>query len=177
MPAQSPTRIGLVVPYALSLVRLPLAILFFYVSYNRWLAILVLAATGLSDWLDGYVARRQGLTSPQGSILDAAMDKIFVFIALLALLDKGHLAPYQVIFVLSRDIFTAIFTVVCYTWIRRRMEIKSRLLGKLVTNLQFATILAALVSDGVASFLAGVTLVVSLLSITDYVHAFVKSGK
>jgi hypothetical protein len=57
------------------------------------------------------------------------------------------------------------------------MELKSRLLGKLVTNLQFATILAALIDHRIATFLAGLTLVVSLLSITDYVHAFLKSGK
>lgn len=173
---RSASRSALLVPYALSLLRLPLAIAFYYLSYDRWLAVLVLAAAGLSDWLDGYAARRLGITTDQGSILDAAMDKIFVLIALLTLLHRDHLALYEALFILSRDIFIAVFTVACYPWIRRRMEIKSRLLGKLVTNLQFVAILAALVNVGVAS-IAIFTLVISVLSIADYVHAFAASGK
>jgi phosphatidylglycerophosphate synthase len=61
------------------------------------------------------------------------------------------------------------------------MQIKSRLLGKAVTNLQFATILTALVvvifpgtPHGLVKWLSVLTLVVSVLSILDYVRTYFK---
>jgi CDP-diacylglycerol--glycerol-3-phosphate 3-phosphatidyltransferase len=158
-------------PFVLSLLRLPLAVLFFFLSYHRGLAILVLSLAALTDWLDGYLARRQGVTTFHGSILDPAMDKIFVLVALLALLHHGHLQLYHVFFVLSRDLFTVILTAVGYPTIRRRMEIRSRPLGKLVTNLQFATLLGTVVNFAVTP-LAVITLVVSVFSIADYTWVY-----
>jgi len=163
-----------IIPFALSWLRLPLAVLFLWFSAHRWAAVFILLLAALSDWLDGFLARRHGCVTFHGSLLDPAMDKVFVLIALLALLHHGYLKPYQALFVLSRDLFTGALIAVCYPWIRRRMEIKSRPLGKLVTNLQFATILAALLRFAVAPF-AVVTLVVSLLSIVDYSWAFARS--
>ena len=163
----------LLIPYVLSWVRVPLAVVFFFVCSEPWLAILVLLLTGLTDWLDGFLARRVGAPNAHGRVLDPAMDKVFVLVALVALLHHGYLEVFEAVFVLSRDLFTVALTLVCYPWIRKRMQIRSRPVGKLVTNLQFATILAALLRFAVTPF-AVVTLVLSLLAIADYTWVFLR---
>ena len=63
------------------------------------------------------------------------------------------------------------------------MQIKSRPLGKAVTNLQFATILAALVlvifphlTRRPVEWLSILTLVISVFSIMDYVYTYLRGG-
>ena len=54
-------------------------------------------ATGLfcvamaTDWLDGWIARRRGMTSPLGSLLDPIADKVLVLAVLVMLIEDGRL--------------------------------------------------------------------------------------
>ena len=62
---------------ALTLVRLPLAVLFPFVAHDTVMALLVYAAAVLSDALDGPVARYTRTTSQAGAFSDGWLDKIF----------------------------------------------------------------------------------------------------
>ena len=61
----------------MTLVRLPLAVLFPFVAYDTPLALLVYLAAILSDALDGPIARRTGTASQTGAFADGWLDKIF----------------------------------------------------------------------------------------------------
>tara|TARA_B100000959_G_scaffold278781_1_gene337724 strand:+ start:1680 stop:2270 length:591 start_codon:yes stop_codon:yes gene_type:complete len=72
-------------------------------------ALLVFLFAALTDWLDGWLARRMGQTSDFGKFMDALSDKILVlgmFVSLLAL-DKGNelagWALFPVLLILSRE--------------------------------------------------------------------------
>lgn len=57
-----------------------------YIVNEQWLpALVLLGAAGISDWLDGYVARRYAQPSVLGSYLDPLADKVFVGFAVVAL--------------------------------------------------------------------------------------------
>ena len=69
---------------------IPLIILLFYMPYY-WsdpAAGLLFAAAGITDSLDGYLARRLGQTSRLGAFLDPVADKLVVAVALVLLLSK-----------------------------------------------------------------------------------------
>lgn len=69
---------------------IPLIIVLFYMPY-RWsdpAAGLLFAAAGITDSLDGYLARRLGQTSRLGAFLDPVADKLVVAVALVLLLSK-----------------------------------------------------------------------------------------
>ena len=51
----------------------------------HWLAALLFAAAAITDWLDGYLARRLGQTTPFGTFLDPVADKLIVVTALVLL--------------------------------------------------------------------------------------------
>ncbi|HEV7633100.1 MAG TPA: CDP-diacylglycerol--glycerol-3-phosphate 3-phosphatidyltransferase [Steroidobacteraceae bacterium] len=74
----------------LRILAIPLVVLLFYMPY--WWADpaagLLFAAAAITDSLDGYFARRMGLTSRLGAFLDPVADKLIVAIALVLLVSK-----------------------------------------------------------------------------------------
>jgi phosphatidylglycerophosphate synthase len=74
----------------LRIFAIPLVIMLFYLPY-QWAdpaAGLLFAAAGITDSLDGYLARRMGQTSRLGAFLDPVADKLIVAVALVLLLSK-----------------------------------------------------------------------------------------
>jgi phosphatidylglycerophosphate synthase len=74
----------------LRIFAIPLVIVLFYLPY-QWAdpaAGLLFAAAGITDSLDGYLARRMGQTSRLGAFLDPVADKLIVAVALVLLLSK-----------------------------------------------------------------------------------------
>lgn len=72
------------------------------------------AVAGLSDWLDGYVARRMRLTSVAGTYLDPLGDKIFVASVAAALAAKGGIPLWLATSMVARDV-----ALVSGAWIQR----------------------------------------------------------
>src|SRR5690349_7966501 len=74
----------------LRIFAIPLVIVFFYLPY-QWAdpaAGLLFAVAGITDSLDGYLARRMGQTSRLGAFLDPVADKLIVAVALVLLVSK-----------------------------------------------------------------------------------------
>jgi CDP-diacylglycerol---glycerol-3-phosphate 3-phosphatidyltransferase len=73
---------------------LPVLVAWFYVSPAdlRWVSSLIFVLIGITDWLDGYLARRLNATSRFGAFLDPVADKIAVCVAL-ALVIEAYGTP------------------------------------------------------------------------------------
>ena len=59
---------------------------------TRWVGLAVFLVAALTDWLDGYLARKLDLVTDLGKFLDPLVDKLLILIPLLILIDL-HLAP------------------------------------------------------------------------------------
>jgi len=95
-------RILLIVPIALLL--LPQG------DWARWLAFGLMFVAGMTDWLDGKLARARGLTSPLGRFLDPIADKLLVAVLLIAMVGTGDvtgLSVLAVILILVREILVS----------------------------------------------------------------------
>jgi CDP-diacylglycerol--glycerol-3-phosphate 3-phosphatidyltransferase len=81
------------------IVAIPLMVALFYYPHvwSDQLAGLLFAAAAITDSLDGYLARRMGLTSRLGAFLDPVADKLIVAIALVLLVSKDP----QIVLVLT----------------------------------------------------------------------------
>jgi CDP-diacylglycerol--glycerol-3-phosphate 3-phosphatidyltransferase len=122
------------VPNIITLSRIVLlwlgVLVYFYVSHGVGIALAILA--GVTDYLDGYIARRTKQVTRLGEILDQFCDLCFeAFIIIIATL-QGFFPPYIIFLYLFRE-----FWVMC---LRRfmagaRMNIPSSLAGKVKTNL------------------------------------------
>jgi CDP-diacylglycerol--glycerol-3-phosphate 3-phosphatidyltransferase len=101
----------LTVPNQLTLGRFGLAlVLFWLIAADQWLwCNIVFAAAAFTDWLDGYLARKQNLSSTLGRIMDPLVDKVLMcgtYICLLPIsfLTGVWLQPWMVIIVVAREL-------------------------------------------------------------------------
>ena len=95
-------------PNAITLVRIAMIPVFLYFTYvesrtNSFIAGLVYAVTGTTDFLDGWVARKKGLVTVIGKFLDPLADKLIVMAALVMLVHLGRVAAWVVIVVMARE--------------------------------------------------------------------------
>ena len=130
-------------PNQLTASRFVLAlILFVLIERELWLACLcVFIVASFTDWLDGYLARRQGLTSTLGRNLDPLVDKVVVcgaYIFLLPVANSG-VAAWMVTVVVGRELII--------TGLRSFMEMSGATfgadwLGKIKMVLQCVTLFA-----------------------------------
>ncbi|MFZ4772369.1 MAG: CDP-alcohol phosphatidyltransferase family protein [Chlamydiia bacterium] len=114
--------------------RIPLALAFLTTSFEARLSAIILAA--LSDFFDGWIARRFALESRLGAIMDPFTDKLFVLIASIALLVERDFHPLFFCLFFLRDI-VLITTLIIHKKLLRSAEITSNIYGKIITLLQF----------------------------------------
>jgi CDP-diacylglycerol--glycerol-3-phosphate 3-phosphatidyltransferase len=117
MTARSLRREALNLPNAITLIRIAMIPVFLWFTYyesrvDSFIAALVYAATGATDFLDGWVARRKGLVTVIGKFLDPLADKLVVMAALVMLVHLGRVAAWVVIVVMAREfIVTGLRTI------------------------------------------------------------------
>jgi phosphatidylglycerophosphate synthase len=168
-------RTSLVLLNTFSLTRLPLAVLFVWVE-DAWVRAGLVAVAGLTDVLDGWIARHKHLETRWGALIDPLADRIFVVVALAALLVEGRLAPWAFGLLLLRDVSTALgFLVAQVVPQFRPVEFKARVLGKVVTTLQLAALLAVLLAPVLVEPLVIAAGVVALAAVVDYMQAVWKA--
>jgi CDP-diacylglycerol--glycerol-3-phosphate 3-phosphatidyltransferase/cardiolipin synthase len=159
----------------LSLSRLPMAVAFITLPDTAVRAALVVLAA-LTDFLDGWIARHKGLATRIGALIDPVADRGFMVTAILVCYLDGLIALPQVLLLVVRDIGTAIgFIVARVVPGLRPVELKARLLGKLVTTLQLAALLCVLLFPPAVSPLVALVGVLSLASMVDYSRAVLRA--
>ena len=131
----------------LTAARLVLAVaLFLLIGYAQWSwCVLVFALAAFTDWLDGYLARKQGLASTLGRVFDPLVDKILVcgaFIFLLPIANSG-LAPWMVTVIVAREL---IITGLRSFMEHRNVVFGADWLGKLKMGLQCAALFGIFVA-------------------------------
>jgi CDP-diacylglycerol--glycerol-3-phosphate 3-phosphatidyltransferase len=122
------------------MLAVPLVVALYYWTSNPWadpLAAFVFIAAAITDSLDGYLARKLGITSPLGEFLDPVADKLMVATALVLLVSKN---PHWVIVVCAVIIIGREITVSALReWMAQlgaRAKVKVSWLGKWKTIFQ-----------------------------------------
>jgi CDP-diacylglycerol--glycerol-3-phosphate 3-phosphatidyltransferase len=91
---------SLSVPWILYLLQEP-------TTEHRWLALIIFLLASLTDWVDGYLARRLDQITELGKFLDPLVDKILVLGTLLALIEIGMVPAWGVCLILVRELAIA----------------------------------------------------------------------
>ena len=103
------------VPNVLSFLRLvgvPVFLWLILTGQDGW-ALVVLTASGISDYLDGKIARRYGLVSRIGQLLDPLADRLYIVSTLFGLAYRGIIPWWLVGILVAREVFgTALLLVV-----------------------------------------------------------------
>ncbi len=81
----------------------------FYVlpSTIRWVCLVVFVLAAVTDWLDGYLARRLNQVTDLGKFLDPLVDKLLILAPLLSLIELGQIPAWSVCLILTRELAIA----------------------------------------------------------------------
>jgi CDP-diacylglycerol--glycerol-3-phosphate 3-phosphatidyltransferase/cardiolipin synthase len=110
---------------------------------KNWLAMTVFALAAITDWADGYLARRWGQTSAFGAFLDPVADKLMVAAALIMLVWLDRAETWLAIIIIGREIAVSALR----EWMAQIGKSKSvavAFIGKVKTGAQITAIIALL---------------------------------
>jgi len=151
------------------LISVPLIIVM--MGQDRWgVAFMLFVAAGISDGVDGFIARRFNMRSEFGAYLDALADKALLVSIYVTLSVTGVLPGWLAIVVVSRDLM--IISAILVSWLMERpVAIKPMFVSKLNTGAQiaFAALVLgtkALILDAPTLYAAGMVLVAALTMIS-----------
>src|SRR5712671_6245848 len=137
------------VPNQITLLRLgflPIFLILISYEHYRW-ALAVLVVAGLSDGIDGLLARKLNQRSSLGAYLDPIADKLLLSSSFVILAMEKKIAWWLTIMVLSRDILLLIVAAVIIL-ISGYRPFPPSLLGKATTFFQIVLVFAAVLAAG-----------------------------
>ena len=155
-------------------------ILWAITSGEMRIAFALFLAAGLSDLVDGYLAKRFGMATELGAYLDPLADKAMIVSIYVALGIVEAIPRWLVILVVSRDIM--IVCAVILSWlVDKPVKLKPIAVSKLntVAQIVYATVVLAALTFGweiplVIGVLMAVVAVLTLLSVAFYVAEWVR---
>ncbi|MBA4502285.1 CDP-diacylglycerol--glycerol-3-phosphate 3-phosphatidyltransferase [Marinobacterium marinum] len=135
------------IPNLLTLLRIiliPVFLLVYYLPYEwaPWLASGIFGLAAVTDWFDGYLARRLDQSSPFGAFLDPVADKLMVAAALVLLVEAfaSPLITVPAVIIIGREIVISALR----EWMAelgKRASVAVSSIGKIKTALQMLSIL------------------------------------
>ena len=132
------------IPNLISLLRIFLMPLFLYLIFQpersmKFAALIVFSFASLTDFFDGWSARKLKQESELGKFLDPLADKVLVISTLVAFLLIDYLIPlWMIIVIIGRDVLV---TVMRYIAVKKGMSIRTSRFGKIKTAFQMISIL------------------------------------
>lgn len=171
-------------PNKLSILRIaliPVMVLLMYPPYDGYWygAIVVFCVAAFTDFLDGYIARKNHIVTDFGKFVDPVADKLLVLSALMMLCDRGLMATWAVIVILARELCVDGLRMIA---VGKGKVIAAGKLGKIKTVSQIVLILWQMVLRNPVfargESLPGTILTLWVVAITLWsgVDYFVKNG-
>jgi membrane protein DedA with SNARE-associated domain/phosphatidylglycerophosphate synthase len=161
-------------PNAITAIRLLLLPLFVWMVTSRmlWGALVVIGLVFLTDWLDGWLARRTNTVSALGTWLDPVADRVTVFVTAGAFVI-GHLVPWETfLLLLIPDVLLGLAALVIF---KGDPDIPVTIMGKVRTALIFVGLLGIILGEALREsvsedlrWVVGLSFVLYLLGIIGH---------
>jgi cardiolipin synthase len=166
--AHTETPTVLTVPNLVSTSRVILAVGFLVMDAVP-VRLALIAVASLTDFLDGWIARRTKVASRFGALIDPVADRFFVLCVVIAYVSGEQLTVWQAAAIFFRDIMSLIgwFTARNVSWLRP-IRFRARPLGKIVTGLQLLTFIAVLLAPATVDGLVIAVGTLGLVATVDY---------
>jgi CDP-diacylglycerol---glycerol-3-phosphate 3-phosphatidyltransferase len=135
----------------------------------------IFALASLTDWADGYLARRRKQITPLGQVIDPLADKLLTSAALISLVQMELAQSWMVALIIGREFAVTTLRSLAYA---RGVAIPASPLGKIKMVAQVVAILALILGHGTPEFLVigqaalWVVVVTALVSAADYFRRF-----
>lgn len=141
-------------------------------EYGKYVAAAVFILASATDWLDGYLARKNGLVTDFGKFMDPIADKLLVCSAMICLVENDALAAWIVIIIIGREFIISGFRLVASD---KGTVIAASYWGKFKTVFQMIMVILLIldlggVFDTIAEVVVWISLILTVISLIDYLH-------
>ncbi len=141
------------IPNALTIARIALIPVFVWLittcdGGRSWAAAIVFGVAGITDQVDGFLARRWHVESSFGKIADPLADRLMIDVAVILLIHAGRL-PWIALLIPARDVVALVGTPIV---MGRGYEFQVNLLGKAATWLLYASLAFVMVTHSGATW-------------------------
>jgi len=151
---------------------IPLSIMLYVEGINIH-SFILFVILGITDFFDGYLARKYNKVSDFGKIMDGVADKLLMICVTVVLLLK-NIIPYWTLIIFLRDFIAIIFTLVYKK--KTKKIIQSNIYGKVKTTLQIISISLALLL-GKWTIFSSIIMIIAILTFIPeifYINKYVK---
>jgi cardiolipin synthase len=173
------------IPNAISLMRIfliaPIILLFVNDQFGWALGLFI--AAGLSDGIDGYIAKKYDWNTRLGAFLDPAGDKLLVAWSFGTLALLGHIPVWLAVIVILRDVVIVAGSFM-YHYLVRRLEGDPTFISKLNTGLEFTFLIFVIFRAGfdwpgdITIMVVGAAVLITVvISGYDYVSNWIRSAR
>lgn len=148
------------IPNIITTFRLFLVPLFAYlmlIADNIWGACTVFVVSGLSDVIDGIIARKCNMITETGKVYDPLVDKLMQITVLFALAAREFLPLWFIIIVITKEITMIFVSLVLYI---KKIIVQARWFGKLSTVVFYAVILLLVIFKDMSLWLRTLLLII-----------------
>ena len=145
---------------------------FWTLTIGNFIMLIIFIIATLSDFVDGYIARKQNLVTNFGKFADPLADKVLVLALMMILLKQDTLLPgWAVTIILAREFIVTGFRIIAAD---KNVVIAAGWSGKIKTNLQFFMVILLLINGpytGTLGVFEWITLVVIALAVFMTVYS------
>ena len=141
------------------------------VENGKWIAVAIFIIASLTDFLDGYIARKYNLVSNFGKFMDPLADKLLVCSAMIALVGMDRLSSLVAIIIIAREFIISGFRLVASD---NGVVIAASYWGKFKTNFQMFMIIMLIIDLGtktavmIENILIVIAVALTIISLIDY---------
>ncbi len=139
------------------MVLVPFLVLFMLTGWggsaNRIICLVIFISASVTDWLDGYLARKNHLVTDYGKFMDPLADKLLVCSAMICMIELGRLPAWVVVVIIGREFIISGFRLIAA---ENGIVIAANYWGKFKTVSQMIMIILLLLDEPALAFLADV---------------------
>ena len=138
---------------------------------GKWIALALFIVASMTDFVDGYLARKYNLVTNFGKFMDPLADKLLVCAAMICLVEMGLIPAWVVIIIMSREFIISGFRLIASD---NNVVIAASYWGKFKTVFQMAMIIVLICNLGgvfgmIETALIWISLILTVVSLVDYV--------
>ena len=138
---------------------------------NRYISLALFVGASVTDWFDGYLARKNNLVTNFGKFMDPLADKLLVCSAMICMIELNRLPAWFVIIIIGREFIISGFRLIAA---ENGVVIAANYWGKFKTASQMVMIILLLadlggIFDTLAQIFIWISLALTVISLITYI--------
>lgn len=136
----------------------------------KWVALVLFVVASLTDFLDGYIARKYNLITNFGKFMDPLADKILTISGMICLIELGRIPSWIVVIIVAREFIISGFRLIAT---EHGIVIAANYWGKFKTTFQMIMIILMIMNlpalSLVTDIVMWIALILTIISLATYI--------